>query len=90
MMQQGETAIKHALNWRRAGIHYNLYPMPVRRAPMIRRLIRAAAGIVFMAGAASLSACGQSGPLYLPPPGKHAPAPATAAGTSNAPVVSLR
>lgn len=65
---------------------------------MSRRLSRAVAGIVFMLGAAVLGGCGQSGPLYLPPPVKHAPppaarhapAPATAASTAPAPATSNR
>lgn len=64
---------------------------------MTRRLIRAAAGIVLVAGAAMVSGCGQSGPLYLPRPAKHAPppaatnsrAPATAASTIPAPATSV-
>ncbi|MGA7965552.1 MAG: lipoprotein [Gammaproteobacteria bacterium] len=65
---------------------------------MNRRLIRAASAIALIAGAAAVSGCGQSGPLYLPPPAKHAPTPAathspapvTAASTIPAPATSNR
>jgi len=55
---------------------------------MNRRLIRSVAGLAVLAGLLAASACGQSGPLYLPhrhpaPPHKHpVPAPATAASSA--------
>ncbi|MGH8127042.1 MAG: LPS translocon maturation chaperone LptM [Gammaproteobacteria bacterium] len=55
-------------------------------------------GFAILAGACALGGCGQSGPLYLPPPAKHAPppaakhapAPATAATTAPTPATSSR
>ncbi|HYW77718.1 MAG TPA: lipoprotein [Gammaproteobacteria bacterium] len=56
---------------------------------MKRRLIQTAAGFALCAGVVLLSACGQSGPLYLP--ASHAaPAPATSASTIAAPAARTR
>gem|GEM_PF-4149970 len=56
---------------------------------MPRCLIRAAAGIVFIAVAVVLGGCGQSGPLYLPQ-AHSAPASATAPATTPAPAAGSR
>lgn len=48
---------------------------------MNHRLIRSAASLAVLAGLLAVSACGQSGPLYLPHR-QPAPAPATAASSA--------
>lgn len=52
---------------------------------MIRRLIRSSAALAVFAGLAAASACGQSGPLYLP---HKQPAPASAPASATAPATA--
>lgn len=58
---------------------------------MSRRPIRAAACTVLVMGALALGGCGQSGPLYLPPPKvKHHPAHTTTPRTASTPAAVTR
>ena len=57
---------------------------------MSRPKFRAATGFVLVAIAAVLGGCGQSGPLYLPPPGEHAKPAATATAPAPAQATSIR
>lgn len=71
-------------------IRYTLLPMPMQTPAMSRRKFRAATGAALIATAVLVAGCGQSGPLYLPPPAKHAQPPATAAAPAPASVTSRR